>query len=154
MGLLALGTLPVNYAGLALIGFSFLLFVADVKMPTHGILTAGGIIAFALGSLALFNTGQSGLGIGVPLILGVTAATALFFTNIVRLGVKARKAPATTGTNELIGKVGEVRADLKPTGQVWVNGEWWKATSDEPIDSGTRVEVMGVRGLTLVVRRF
>ena len=153
VGLLSLGTLPVNYAGLALMLFSFLLFVADVKMPTHGILTAGGILSFLLGSFALFNTGRSGLGIALPVILGVTAVTTLFFGAIVRLGVRARKARPTTGTYELIGKVGEARSDLKPDGRVWVNGEWWNAKSDEPVDAGTRVEVLGVTGLTLVVRK-
>ncbi|MFI5265789.1 MAG: nodulation protein NfeD [Chloroflexota bacterium] len=153
LGLLSLGMLPVNYAGLALMLFSFLLFVADVKMPTHGILTAGGILSFLLGSFALFNTGQSGLGIAIPVILGVTAATALFFTSIVRLGVRARKARPTTGVYELIGKVGEARSDLKPKGSVWVNGEWWKAQSEEPLESGAKVEVLAVEGLTLVVRK-
>ncbi|MBV9120960.1 MAG: nodulation protein NfeD, partial [Chloroflexi bacterium] len=89
LGLLSLGALPVNYAGLALILFSLLLFVADVKMPSHGILTAGGVIAFLLGSLTLFNTGQSGLSIGLPVIATVTALSAVFFTWIVRLGVRA-----------------------------------------------------------------
>jgi len=153
MGLLSLGTLPVNYAGLALMLFSFLLFVADVKMPTHGVLTAGGIISFLLGSLALFNTGSSGLAIAIPVIVGVTAVTALFFSTIVRLGVRARRAPPTTGPYELIGRMGEVRSDLNPLGRVIVNGEWWKAQSDEPIEAGARVEVLGVRGLTLVVRK-
>jgi membrane-bound serine protease (ClpP class) len=153
LGLLSLGMLPVNYAGLALMLFSFLLFVADIKMPTHGILTAGGILSFLLGSFALFNTGPSGLGIAIPIILGVTAATALFFTSIVRLGVRARKARPTTGVYELIGKVGEARSDLKPKGSVWVNGEWWKAQSAEPVESGAKVEVLDVDGLTLVVRK-
>jgi membrane-bound serine protease (ClpP class) len=153
LALLSLGALPVNYAGLALIGFSFLLFVADVKMPTHGILTAGGVISFALGSLALFNTGRSGLGISVPLVLAVTGVTALFFGIIVRLGIRARKGKPVTGTGELIGKVGEVRTDLKPEGKVWVNGEWWKARSTERLKAGTRVEVLGVDGLTLLVKR-
>lgn len=153
LGLLSLGTLPVNYAGLALMLFSFVLFVADVKMPTHGILTAGGILAFLLGSLALFNTGQTGLGIAIPVIVGVTAVTALFFSTIVRLGVRARRAPPATGGYELIGSMGEVRSDINPQGRIVVNGESWKAQSDEPIETGARVEVLGVRGLTLVVRK-
>ena len=153
MGLLSLGTLPVNYAGLALMLFSFLLFVADVKMPTHGVLTAGGVVSFLLGSLALFNTGSSGLAIAIPVIVGVTAATALFFGTIVRLGVRARRAPPATGPYELIGRMGEVRSDLNPQGRITVNGEWWKAQSDELIETGARVEVLGVKGLTLVVRK-
>jgi membrane-bound serine protease (ClpP class) len=153
LGLLSLGTLPVNYAGLALIGFSFVLFIADVKVPTHGILTAGGIISFLLGSLALFNTGQTGLGISLPVIILVTAVTALFFGFIVRVGVRARKALPTTGAYEMIGKIGKVRSPLEPVGQVWVNGEWWTATSNEPLPEGTPIEVLGVDGLTLLVKR-
>src|SRR5712691_5215642 len=150
LGLLSLGSLPVNYAGLALMLFSFLLFVADVKMPTHGILTAGGVLSFLLGSLALFNTGPSGLAISLPIIIGLTAATAVFFAVIVRIGVRARKARPKTGTYELLGKEGEVRSDLKPIGQVVVNGEWWKARSEEPIEAGTRVEV---KGFIVLVKR-
>jgi len=153
LGLLSLGALPVNYAGLGLMLFSFVLFVADVKMPTHGILTAGGILSFLLGSLALFNAGQNGPGISIPLVVGVTAVTALFFSTTVRLGVRARKARPTTGAYGLIGKVGEARSDLKPDGNVWVNGEWWNARSEEPLEAGAKVEVLGVKGLTLVVRK-
>ncbi len=153
LALLALGMLPVNYAGLALIAFSLLLFIADVKMPTHGVLTAGGIISFAFGSLALLNLGSSGLAISIPVILIFTAGTALFFGVIVRLGLRARKAPPTTGAWELVGKVGEAATDIRDSGEVRVNGEWWKAVSDEPIAAGSRVEVLGVRGLTLFVRR-
>ncbi|HLY67168.1 MAG TPA: nodulation protein NfeD [Chloroflexota bacterium] len=153
LGLLSLGTLPVNYAGLALMLFSFLLFIADVKVPTHGILTAGGVLSFLLGSFALFNAGQSGLSIAIPVILVVTAGSALFFGTVVRLGVRARKAVPTTGTYELVGKVGKVQTDLKPDGRIVVNGEWWKATSDEPLEAGTPVEVLDVKGLTLLVKR-
>lgn len=157
LGLLGLSTLPVNYAGLALILFSLLLFLADVKMPSHGVLTAGGVISMFAGSMALFNTGQSGLAIGLPVILVMTAGTALLFGTIVRLGLKARKAVPATGIYALVGKVGEVREPLHPplhpVGRVVVNGEWWKATSDESLDAGARVEVLGVRGLTLLVRR-
>lgn len=153
LGLLSLGALPVNYAGLGLIGFSVLLFIADVKMPTHGILTAGGVISFVLGSLALFNTGQTDTGVALPVIALFTALTALFFTVIVRLGVRARKAPPQTGSYELLGKIGEVAADLNPTGRIHVNGEWWNARSDEPLPAGTKVEVLAVDGLSLKVRR-
>jgi membrane-bound serine protease (ClpP class) len=153
VGLLSLGTLPVNYAGLALMGFALLLFIADIKVPTHGILTAGGVVSFLLGSLALFNTGPSGLSISLPVVVVVTAVTALFFGGIVRLGIRARKARPTTGFYELIGKVGEARSDLKPEGRVWVNGEWWKAKAEQPVKAGTRVEVMSVQGLTLMVKK-
>src|SRR5712692_4389499 len=153
LGLLSLGSLPVNYAGLALMLFSFLLFVADVKMPTHGILTAGGVLSFLLGSLALFNTGSTGLAISVPLIIGVTVVTASFFAVIIRIGLRARKARPVTGVGELVGKVGEVRSDLKPEGRILVNGEWWKASSEEPLEAGTKVEVVDVRGLILLVKR-
>lgn len=153
LGLLSLGALPVNYAGLALIGFSFLLFIADVKLPTHGVLTTGGIISFVLGSLALFNTGQTGLAVDLPAVALLTAVTALFFGVVVRLGLRARSAPPLTGTYEMIGKMGEVQTDINPNGKVHVNGEWWNATSAEPLPAGTQVEVLEVRGLTLVVRR-
>ncbi len=154
LGLLSLGMLPVNYAGLGLLAFSILLFIADVKMPTHGILTAGGVISFALGSLALFNTSQAGQNVAVPIVAVFTALTALFFSVIVRLGVRARKAVPKTGIYELIGETGQVETDLNPTGRVHIHGEWWKATSDEPIAKGTNVEVLAVNGLTLVVKRI
>jgi membrane-bound serine protease (ClpP class) len=153
LGLLALGTLPVNYAGLALIGFSFLLFVADVKMPTHGILTAGGVISFLLGSLALFNTGPGAIGISLPVVIAVTVVTAAFFATIIRIGVRARRARPVTGADELVGRVGEARSDLNPDGRVLINGEWWKASAQEPVEAGAKVEVVDVKGLILLVKR-
>ncbi|MDE3076915.1 MAG: nodulation protein NfeD, partial [Chloroflexota bacterium] len=154
LGLLALGALPVNYAGVALIALSLALFVADIKLPSHGVLTAGGVLAFLFGSLALFNTGGSGPAIALPVVVSATATVSLFFAVIVRLGIKARKAPATTGTGQLIGRIVEVKSPIDPTGKVQVDGEWWNAQSDEPIPAGAKVEIAGVRGLTLWVRRL
>jgi membrane-bound serine protease (ClpP class) len=151
----ALGVLTFNWLGLALIGISFVLFVIDVKAPTHGALTVAGIGTFVAGALVLFNRaltypyGQ----LSIPLVIVLAVLTGLFFAFVVTKALGAQKRPPVTGKEGLIGRRGTVKVQLDPEGTVLVAGERWDAVSDEgPIPVGQEVEIAGVEGFCLHVR--
>jgi membrane-bound serine protease (ClpP class) len=149
----ALGVLPVNYTGLILIALAFVLFVVDIKAPTHGALTAGGIVALVAGALILFNSPLYRISLGA--VIAVAVVTGLFFAFAVGKAVLAQRRPATTGREGLIGEVGEVRTPLDLKGTVLLKGELWDAeTVGEAIQRGESVEVVGVSGFCLQVRNF
>jgi membrane-bound serine protease (ClpP class) len=156
IGLMALGTLPINAAGLAFLILAFVLFIADVFMPTHGILTAGGIVSLIIGGLLLVNTNAApGVpGVSPYVVAGMAVGLGGFFFYAVYKVYRARKARPTTGQEGLIGDLAETRTDLAPAGMVFVDGELWHATSlDGSIPSGEQVRVVGVEGLQLKVKR-
>jgi membrane-bound serine protease (ClpP class) len=153
----AMHTLPINYAGLALIIFAIILFILEVKIISYGILGIGGVIALALGSIMLIRT-DSALGfirISTSVILATTIATALFFFFLIGLAVKAQKARPVTGIEGIIGEVGETLAKLDPSGMIRVHGELWKAESISGIiEQGQKVKVTAINNLTLYVEQL
>ncbi len=155
VGFLALGTLPVNVSGVVFMILAFVLFIADVFLPTHGILTAGGIISLILGGLLLVNTTAApGLpGVSPVVVLGTaTGLGAFFFFAVYKVFMARRKRPAT-GREGLVGRIAETRTELSPQGMVFVSGELWNAVSaNGPIPSGQPVRVVGAQGLQLTVR--
>jgi membrane-bound serine protease (ClpP class) len=154
LALASFAVLEVNVAGLFLIGFSLILFIADIKVPSHGVLTAGGIISFVLGSLLLTEHQAPFLRISLTLILTMAALTAGFFAVAVGAGLRAQKQKIQTGREGLVGAVGVARSDLSPQGTVFVQGELWTAeTPDGVIPAGARVRVTRVDGLRLRVMK-
>ena len=152
LALVALSTLPLNLAGILLVGFAFLLFVIDIKAPTHGVLTLGGLLSLLLGSTFLLNTGPVDLGIDWRLIVVVTLAVAAGFFFVVRKAVRARSTWAGSRGAALVGTLGETRGALDPTGQVFVAGAIWPAASAAGrISSGVPVRVVGQEGESLRV---
>jgi membrane-bound serine protease (ClpP class) len=149
----ALQALPVNYAGVLLILFSLILFIAEVKVVSHGLLTVGGVIAFVLGATMLFDTPGSFLRVSWSVIIPAALLTAGFFAVVMGLAWRAWKAKPTTGREGLVGERGVVRRRIDPEGQVLVHGEIWRARAEQPLDAGEKVEVVGADGLTLEVRR-
>jgi membrane-bound serine protease (ClpP class) len=148
----ALGVLPVNYTGLIFIVLAFVLFVLDVKAPTHGVLTAGCVVSLVAGALVLFNSPI--YRVSISAIIAVALVTALFFAFAVAKVVQARRKPPVTGREGLIGQFAEARTALEPLGTVFVKGELWQAESLEgPVERGERVEVVGMSGLSLQVKR-
>jgi membrane-bound serine protease (ClpP class) len=148
----ALGMLNANWAGLGFIVIAFVLFVLDIKAPTHGVLTFGGIAAFVFGSFLLFNTPD--LEVPWPTIISLALTTAAFFAFAVAKAVAAQRRRPATGMESLIGKAAEVRQALTPDGMVFVNGELWSATSESgPISAGETVAVAGQDGFRLRVRK-
>ena len=154
LALASFAVVEVNVAGLLLIGFALLLFVADIKVPSHGVLTAGGIASFVIGSLLLTERQAPFLRISLALILTMTVITAGFFIFAVGAGIRAQMRKVQTGREGLVGAVGVARTDLAPSGTVFVQGELWSAEStDGVIPAGQRVRVSRVEGLRLEVRK-
>jgi membrane-bound serine protease (ClpP class) len=146
-------TLPINVAGILFMLVALVLFIIDVYAPTHGVLTGGGIIAFFLGALMLFNRADPAFHLPLSYILGGTITTALFFLFIVGAGVRAQRLPAKTGRETLLGKIAAAAGRIDGTsGRVFVEGEWWNAVSETPIETGQPVEVVAVDGLKLKVK--
>jgi membrane-bound serine protease (ClpP class) len=153
-----LGVLPVNWFGLIFLAIAFVLFVLDIKAPTHGALTAAGVASLIVGSLVLFNSPgtPSFLRVSVPLVIGVSLATAGVFFAILMVALRAQKAPITMGRESLLGRTGSARSAISPVGTVQLGGELWTselAEGEDPIPEGTRVEVIEVKGVRVVVRK-
>ena len=127
----AMSSMPVNYAGLSLIIFGIILFLLEIKIISHGLLTIGGIVSVLLGSLFLFRTSptENFVSISWTVIIASTAVTTLFFLFVVGMGLKAQRAKPVIGAKTFIGKRGEVINTLEPKGIVRVNGEIWNAIS-------------------------
>lgn len=148
----ALGTLNANWAGLGFILIAFVLFVLDIKAPTHGALTLGGIVSFVLGAYMLFNTAD--LQVPWTAIILSALATAGFFAFAIAKALAAQRRQPTTGSEGLIGQVAEVRQPLTPEGMVLVEGELWRAVSESgPLAAGERAVVAGREGFRLRVKR-
>ncbi len=155
LGAYGLGVLPVNWFGLIFLVMAFVLFLLEVKAPTHGALAAAGIASFILGALVLFNSPNtpSFQRVSIPLVVATGLITAGLFIAIVTFAIRAQRRPPAVGVEALIGRWGEVREDLRPFGSVHVAGELWSAESVQgsEIPKGARVRVVGVDGLRLRV---
>ena len=145
-------TLPLNYAGVFLIIFGVGLMLLDIKIPSHGLLTLGGVVSFFLGSMMLVDTSAPYLRLSASVILPVVAVTALFIGIVVAAGIRVQFKKPVSGAQGLLGEVGEARTRVdQEGGQVFVHGEIWKAVSSGPILPGTKIRVVGVKGLVLEV---
>jgi membrane-bound serine protease (ClpP class) len=150
----ALQMLPINFAGLALILFAIILFIAEVKVVSHGLLAVGGVISLLLGSLMLIETPAEYMKISLSVIVPAVLVSAAFFTFAVTKAVKARLTKPTTGSEGLIGETGTASTPIAPDGKVSVHGEFWNASSDQKIDAGEKVQVIGVTNLKLKVKKI
>jgi len=147
----AFQSLPINFAGLLLILFAIVLFIAEVKVTSHGVLAIGGIVSMALGSLMLYDAPEVGFRVSWRVMAPTVALTAGFFLFALTLGVRAFRRRPLLGVSGLVGQSGVARGALEPEGQVSVHGEIWRAVADRPLADGTRVTVVDVQGLTLKV---
>ena len=151
----AFQTLPVNYAGLLLIILAIILFILEIKIISHGVLTIGGVIAMLLGSLMLFESPGPFMKLSLFLILPAVIVTALFFTVVVGLAYRAYKRKPVTGSEGLVGMGGIANADItKDSGIVLLHGEIWSAYSDETISKGEKIVVEAVSGLKVKVKKM
>ena len=150
----AMHTLPINYAGLALIIFGIILFLLEIKIVSHGLLAIGGAVSLLLGSMMLVRSG-SGLEvvkISRTVIISATAVSVLFFLFIIGVGIKAQRRKVVTGVDALIGSVGEVINTLDPAGTIKVQNETWNAESlAGVIGQGEKVKVKEMKNLKLYV---
>lgn len=147
-------TLPLSATAVLLVLFSIALFVIDTQMPTHGVLTTGGVISLALGLFLLVDTGDPLFRMSLSLVIGAALATGAFFVFAVGAGIRAQQRRVTTGHEGLVGLVTEAKTEIDPVGRVFLEGAWWTAQSDSgPISAGERVRVVEVHGLRLYVTR-
>jgi membrane-bound serine protease (ClpP class) len=151
LALYAFQQLPINYAGVLLILLAIVMFIAEIKVISHGVLTMGGIAAMILGSMMLINTPAPYMRISLGAIIGTAIATAAFFLFVVGAGVRALRSKTTTGVEGLVGEIGVVRTRLAPRGQVFLRGELWSAEGEGEVEVGESVRVTGMDGLTLRV---
>jgi membrane-bound serine protease (ClpP class) len=151
----AVQILPVNYVGLLLVILGVTLFVLELKLTSHGVLTAGGIASLVLGSLMLFRR-QEAQGLEVPLrSAGALAlAAALLMAFLTHRVLWAHRQSVTTGQEGMVGLLGETLSELNPVGRVFVHGETWNARSEAPVGAGKQVKVLGVQGMMLRVEEL
>jgi membrane-bound serine protease (ClpP class) len=142
-------TLPVNYAGLLLIVLAIILFIAEVKVTSYGVLSIGGLISMTIGSIMLFEDMRVSLKLMLPTVLLVGG----FFVVVASLAFRAYRAKPKGGTDGLLGEIGLVKERIDPEGLIFVHGEYWRATAGERIEPGEKVEVGGVDGLILKVKK-
>ncbi len=146
--------LPVNVAGLVLIALAFVLFIFDVYTPTHGVLTVGGIAAFLIGSLMLFNRADPLFRLSLGFIIPATLVTAAFFVFVIGKGLRAQLLPVKVGKETLIGRTVTALTPIDSrNGRIFVEGEYWNAISDAPIEKGEVAEIAEVQGLTIKLKR-
>jgi membrane-bound serine protease (ClpP class) len=149
----AFQSLPINYAGLLLIVFAIILFIAEIMVISNGILTIGGIISMTLGSFLLIESPAPFLKISLAVILPTVGMTALFFLFVIGLAIKVHKRKKASGPEAMVGELGKAESDIDLEGSVFLHSEIWKAKSMERIEKGEEVEVTDIEGLVLVVQR-
>src|SRR5437588_8645674 len=151
IALFAFQILSVNYAGLALVVLGTGMIISEFFFPTYGSLGIGGLIAFVVGSLILFDTDVPGMSVGRPLIGAIATVGGLMIAGIVYLATRSMRRPVATGTQSMIGETAEVVADFTGRGRVRYGGELWNARSDTALRSGDLARIVKVEGLTLWV---
>lgn len=145
--------LPINYAGVALIILGIILLILEVKVTSYGLLSIGGVISILLGSLMLIKSPAEYLRLSLSFILPVVIVSAGFFLFALTMVIRAHRRRPSTGKEGLVGRVGEAKSDLTPEGLVEVFGELWRAEAEEEIRAGEPVEVTGVEGMKLKVKK-
>jgi membrane-bound serine protease (ClpP class) len=153
-----LGVLDVNWFGIIFLVTAFVLFLLDIKAPTHGALTAAAVGSLIVGTLVLFNSpGVPGFQrVSVPLVVSTSLIMGLMFFGVVMFAVRAQRSPIRTGQESMVGRMGITRNQIGPSGIVQCAGERWTAqlaAGETPIPAGQRVKVVDAHGLTLIVRR-
>jgi membrane-bound serine protease (ClpP class) len=150
----ALQMLPVNYAGLALILFAIILFIAEIKVVSHGLLAVGGVISLFLGSMMLFQSPAEYMRVSMSVIIPAVMVSAAFFIFAVTKAINARLQKPTTGMEGLVGETGIATTSISPEGKISIHGEFWNVMSDQPIEEGGKVQVIGVKNLKLKVKKI
>lgn len=153
-----MGVLSVNWFGIIFLVIAFVLFILDIKAPTHGALTTAGVASFIVGALVLFNSPGTPQfqRVSVPLVIGMGVFLGLLFFGILLLALRAQHRPVQTGSESLPGKTGNAKTAIETEGQVLVGSELWsaeRARESAPIGKGDQVEVVEVRGLRLIVKK-
>jgi membrane-bound serine protease (ClpP class) len=150
----ALQMLPISFAGLALILFAIILFIAEIKVVSHGLLAVGGVISLLLGSLMLIESPAEYMRVSLTVIIPAVLVSGAFFIFAVTMAIRARLTKPTTGMEGLIGEEGIASTNITPEGKVSIHGEFWNAISDQSIERGEKVQVVGVMNLKLKIKKI
>ncbi|MCC5977677.1 MAG: nodulation protein NfeD [Salinarimonas sp.] len=151
LGLFALNLLPVNYAAFALVGLGVALMIAEVFSPSFGIMGIGGAIAFALGSMMIFDGEVPGFELDTSVVIAATAVTALIIFIALTAALRSFRARTVSGDQGLRDEIGTVLSWSGDEGEIMIHSERWHAVSDEPLAPGDTVRVLGREGLKLRV---
>lgn len=151
LALFAFQALPINYAGLGLILLGVAFMIAEAFVPSFGALGLGGVAAFAIGSVMLFDTQTAGFQLSLMLVAGFTLASLIVFLGTATLALRAHGRPVVSGRQQMLGSEGVAVADFTGKGKVRIHGELWQAEATEPVRAGQRVRVTGMEGLKLTV---
>jgi membrane-bound serine protease (ClpP class) len=158
LGLYGLHTLPINYAGAGLILLAVILFIAEIKITSYGMLTVAGVISMFIGSMMLIDSGsplETAVNISMKVIITTVVIIAGLFAILAWLVIRAHRRKAMTGESGMLGEIGEVFIDIaNGSGTVKVMGEMWKAVSSQQITKGEKVKVVGVKDLTITVEKI
>jgi len=147
----ALQTLPVNYAGVILIILAIIFFIMEMKISSYGLLSVAGIVSLLLGSIMLFDSGDSGMRVSWHVLIPTLVLISGFFVFVAGLVFKSQVTTPRTGAAGIVGEVGIVKKAIMPDGKIMIRGELWKAIAKEPIPEGTRVRVLNLENLVLEV---
>jgi len=150
----AFRTLPVNYAGVLLILLGVFLFIAEIKVASYGLLTVGGLVSLALGSIMLFESPIPALRASLTVIIPTVLFTGAFFIFAVTMAIKAQLAKPATGSEGLVGETGVAQSRISPEGKVFIHGEFWNAYADEVIEAGEKIRVLKTEGLKVKVEKL
>lgn len=151
--LFASQTIPISGTGVLLIVLAIVLFAAEVKVHSFGLLTAGGIASIILGAMMLVDAPEAEMRVSLRTLLPAAAAVAVGTMLLVRLVLQAQRRPPVTGASAMVGEKGVADTPLEPQGWVRIHGERWRAVADSPVPAGQTVTVAAVEGLTLKVRK-
>lgn len=151
LALYAFQALPVNFAGLALLGLGIAFMVLEAFVPSFGALGIGGAIAFAAGSVMLFRDDSGQISVALPVIATFLVLNLALFVGVVGYAVRNRRKPVVSGAEQMVGAVGEALEDFETNGRIFVHSESWVAHSDRPVRRGQSVRVVAIDGLELTV---
>jgi len=149
-----LSTLPVNYTGILMIIFGVILFIAEIKVMSHGMLTVGGIISLVMGSLLLFDTTEPALRLSLQVLVPSILLISSFFIIVSWMAIKAQLRKPFNGVEAMIGTEAETLTDIDNEGKVFLQGQYWTATSEKTIKKGAKVKIVKVEGLSLIVEEI
>ena len=148
-----LQVLPTNYAGIALIVVGIILFIAEVKITSYGLLTIGGLISLFFGSLILFASPYEFMRVSLPLVLSFVVATLAIAVFLTTIAIRSQRRKVKTGMEGLIGGIAEVRTWKDKRGKVFIHGELWEAESDNDLGESKHAEIVGFKGMKLIVNK-
>lgn len=149
----AFQTLPVNYAGVLLVLLALILFIAEVKIVSYGMLTVGGVLAMILGSLLLFDSPEPYLKVSLSIVLTTVFLVTAFAVFVIRKAVDVHRKKPFSGKEGLVGEKGFADSEIMPEGKVQIRGEYWDAWSESPILRGEKITVVSVEGMKVKVEK-